>query len=1199
MRNLVVAVAVCVGFASALAQVPSLINYQGRLVNDTNLVNETVGLSLQLYDDPSAGTLLYEDSNQVAVVDGLYSTFIGDDTISGTLTGALASAEVWIQVLINGAPLMPREQLVSAGYALQAADVPGNVFWRTDGNAGTTAGTHFVGTTDEQPLHLRADNATVLRLDGEPNPPNLIGGHASNYADPGVNGAFIGGGGDPLGFSPNRVSDHYGVVGGGMNNVAGDTGDTVSNSSFATVAGGSANTAYGAYSFIGGGAINQIFGASPYSVIAGGYNNIARGTNATVGGGSLNEARRAGATIAGGENNYAEGPYAFIGGGRQNKANDSYSFSAGHRAESLHEGSFVWADNSTPTAFASTSSNQFLIRAAGGVGINTNGPFTEALTVNGGIRATGSVAAASFAGDGSGLTMLHGTNLVIGSVSNAAIGADAVTGDKVMDGTITDDDVAANTFWQTTGNGGTAAGTHFVGTTDTQPLDLRANNTRVMRLDGNYNPPNVIGGSMANTVDVGVAGATIGGGGDPAMVFINRISDDYGFVGGGLGNRAGNSGGTAADAAFATVAGGLKNVANGLFSTIGGGDMNAVTTVAQGGAIAGGETNVVSGRNAFIGGGKLNAATGSWSVVAGGLANRAEGRGSAVGGGSNNVINSQAWDSIIAGGFNNRADENRAFIGGGQGNYSTGQMSVIAGGYMNTNMAVGAVIGGGGLNFNTGVYATVAGGLFNKALGPNAVIGGGLRNEAAGYAAVVAGGTNNSTLSGMTAIGGGGLNFIGVNAEYATIAGGQSNTVNDTSPGAVVGGGRNNVAGGSDVMVGGGQANLAAGAFSTIAGGSYNTANGMGSFIGGGTNNTTAPWAAYSVIAGGAANVMDTHESFMGGGSTNTIRTNAYQSAIVGGNGNTIETNAYRSVIVGGYHNTILAYADHNAIVGGMANVLGGSYFGFIGGGNENEIQGDYDVLVGGNDNYISSQANYAFIGGGSGNIITNFYGHGSFIGGGYYNSVSGRWSFVAGGYRNLMGGEYGVIAGGSSNVVNGDYAVVPGGRENIASAPYSFAAGRMASAVHTGAFVWADSTGSTFSSTTNDQFAIQASNGVYIAQDLGSDRKAKFGERFRDNSVVAWAKVDDDGSLLASFNVHTVTNAAVGRYDILLKSGARLSSACIPVATAERDGQPASAATVRLVSIDQTATNHFRVYINDGTFAPVNNEFTVAVFGR
>ncbi len=100
-----------------LAQSPALIHYQGRLVDGTNLVSGTAGLTLRLYDASAAGTLLYADSNAVTVVDGLYATYIGDGTISGNLDTALTYAQVWLEAEVNGATLTPRERLVSVPYA--------------------------------------------------------------------------------------------------------------------------------------------------------------------------------------------------------------------------------------------------------------------------------------------------------------------------------------------------------------------------------------------------------------------------------------------------------------------------------------------------------------------------------------------------------------------------------------------------------------------------------------------------------------------------------------------------------------------------------------------------------------------------------------------------------------------------------------------------------------------------------------------------------------------------------------------------------------------------------------------------------------------------------------------------------------------------------------------------------------------------
>jgi hypothetical protein len=61
-----------------------------------------------------------------------------------------------------------------------------------------------------------------------------------------------------------------------------------------------------------------------------------------------------------------------------------------------------------------------------------------------------------------------------GSVSNVDLAANAVTSDRIQDGTLTADDVASNTFWSTLGNAGTETGTHFLGTTDGRPLEIRA-----------------------------------------------------------------------------------------------------------------------------------------------------------------------------------------------------------------------------------------------------------------------------------------------------------------------------------------------------------------------------------------------------------------------------------------------------------------------------------------------------------------------------------------------------------------------------------------------------------------------------------------------------------------------------------------------------------------------------------------------------
>ena len=63
-------------------------------------------------------------------------------------------------------------------------------------------------------------------------------------------------------------------------------------------------------------------------------------------------------------------------GGQNNAVGGRYSFAAGRNANAEHDGTFIWAD-STIADFTSTGDNQFLIRAAGGVGINNATPLAS------------------------------------------------------------------------------------------------------------------------------------------------------------------------------------------------------------------------------------------------------------------------------------------------------------------------------------------------------------------------------------------------------------------------------------------------------------------------------------------------------------------------------------------------------------------------------------------------------------------------------------------------------------------------------------------------------------------------------------------------------------------------------------------------------------------------------------------------------
>lgn len=167
-----------------------------------------------------------------------------------------------------------------------------------------------------------------------------------------------------------------GFVGGGIGNSAGECavvtggrGNTAA-ADYSTISGGNGNSAEGDSSTIGGGRGNSA--KANFTTIAGGNGNVALGFGATVAGGRGNSNSAEYGSIGGGNGNQVSGANATVPGGRGNLALGENSFAAGIGAVAQHDGSFVWADGTRDAtgnypSFASTSFNQFSVRATGGV----------------------------------------------------------------------------------------------------------------------------------------------------------------------------------------------------------------------------------------------------------------------------------------------------------------------------------------------------------------------------------------------------------------------------------------------------------------------------------------------------------------------------------------------------------------------------------------------------------------------------------------------------------------------------------------------------------------------------------------------------------------------------------------------------------------------------------------------------------------
>jgi trimeric autotransporter adhesin len=275
----------------------------------------------------------------------------------------------------------------SGGNALDSsAALTATGFWSLTGNAGTTPGTNFLGTTDDTALELKVNAQRVLRLEPSATSPNLIGGVSGNKVQASAYGAMIGGGGN-LVFpgDVNLVNDNYGVVGGGVGNRAGDGNSDPTTAASATVSGGRRNVAAGGFSAVGGGYTNAANGG--FSTVGGGHTNTASALNstvgggidnrtngpggATIGGGVLNLASNYYSTVAGGHDNTANGYASTVPGGGGNRASGAWSFAAGTTAWAASDGAFVWGDHHFAT-LVSPAANTFTVRASAGMWLGTN-----------------------------------------------------------------------------------------------------------------------------------------------------------------------------------------------------------------------------------------------------------------------------------------------------------------------------------------------------------------------------------------------------------------------------------------------------------------------------------------------------------------------------------------------------------------------------------------------------------------------------------------------------------------------------------------------------------------------------------------------------------------------------------------------------------------------------------------------------------
>jgi sulfatase modifying factor 1 len=117
--------------------IPSLVNYQGRLLDaGGNPRSGNVSIMLSVHTAETGGSQVYTETiNPVPVNNGLFSIHFGGQT---GFAAALANAEAWLEVRVDGSQVGPRSRLVAVPYAAAAGTVRGANLYEhpTTGNIG-------------------------------------------------------------------------------------------------------------------------------------------------------------------------------------------------------------------------------------------------------------------------------------------------------------------------------------------------------------------------------------------------------------------------------------------------------------------------------------------------------------------------------------------------------------------------------------------------------------------------------------------------------------------------------------------------------------------------------------------------------------------------------------------------------------------------------------------------------------------------------------------------------------------------------------------------------------------------------------------------------------------------------------------------------------------------------------------------------
>ena len=623
------------------AAIPQKINYQGYLTNAAGVpVNGTVQMHFSIYNVLSGGSVLWTETQNVTVTNGVYSVSLGD-VIPITLP---FDVQYYLGVAVGADPEMtPRKVLTSVGYAFRAltvesigshihsgADITSGMVSEPridpliarDSEVSSSISSHAANASAHHTRYTDAEAVAAIKAaDGHNSGLDadlLDGQHASAFVSSGqvhtkaeVDSLISG--------LQSRIAALEAKLS-GLTRSGNDFVITNANLYIQSGSGTTDGTVNGKGNLIIG--YNELRGSGDdrtgsHNLIVGKYNNYSRyggivvgywntisGNFSSVSGGIVNTASNWFSSVSGGTTNTASGYYSSANGGYGNSASGDYSSVSGG-----------W--NNTASGDASS--------------------------VNGGRNNTASGNYSSVAGGGSE-NPIYG-NKAFGHYA-AILGGDVnIAGDPALT------DHTIGMYSTVCGGGGNIA------SGNESSVNGGLNNTASGHRSSVSGGGNNIASDLASSVSGGIN---------------NTASGVYCSVSGGYNNTAANE--------YSSVSGGRNNIANSLYSSVGGGYNN--TANGYNSSVGGGRNNIAHDEYSSVSGGRNNIASGFYSSVSGGYYNTAYGMHSSVSGGAHNTANHDF--SSISGGADNNAAAPYSSVSGGNNNTAGGEYSSVSGGSQRT-----------------------------------------------------------------------------------------------------------------------------------------------------------------------------------------------------------------------------------------------------------------------------------------------------------------------------------------------------------------------------------------------------------------------------------------------------------------------------------------------------------------------------------